>query len=328
MSLQDTRVFITGATGFLGSNLARHLARDHGARVTGGGRNLDAVSHLRGYGVDLQRADLLNLRRMRQLLDGQHIVLHLAAWMGSRHGDRERAWALNVYATGKLVEMAAEAGAERFVYVSSIAAYGVPGDQIVDESHPPALQDNTLYGRTKAEGELQAREVAQKTGLPLTIIRPGMIYGPGSRGWSLRIVRLIQKGVPIILGDGSGHAHPVYIDNLVRAMAAAAGVDSAQEQIFNVVDRAVSWRDWFGRYGELVGRQPRRLPLWLGRVGLSVAQYLPLGLAVDRDLLAYYTAKHVYSIARAESELGYRPAIDLDEGMRRTAAWLQKEGIL
>ncbi|HSM58879.1 MAG TPA: NAD(P)-dependent oxidoreductase [Candidatus Sulfomarinibacteraceae bacterium] len=328
MFLRDKTVFITGATGFLGSNLAQHLAQEHGARVIGSGRNLDAVAHLRRHGVNLQRADLLDLRRMRELLDGQRLVFHLAAWMGSRHGDRERAWALNVYATGKLVEMAAAAGAERFVYVSSIAAYGVSGDQIVDEDHPLSLQDNTLYGRTKAEGELQARETAQKFGLPLTIIRPGMIYGPGSRGWSLRIVRLIQKGVPVILGDGSGHAHPVYIDNLVRAMTLAAGAESAQAQVFNVVDRAVRWRDWFRHYGQMCGRQPRRLPLWLGRAGLSVAQYLPLGLAVDRDLLAYYTAKTTYSTARAESLLGYRPAVDLDEGMRRTEEWLRKEGVV
>jgi nucleoside-diphosphate-sugar epimerase len=328
MQWQDNSVLITGATGFIGGRLAQRLAEETDATVTGVGRNLRAVPFLADAGVRLEQADLLDFRRMRQLLQGQDIVYHVAAWVGPRHGDSHMAWALNVYVTTKLVEMAAEAGVTRLVYVSSMAAYGAPQARRIDESHPLALHDSAPYGRTKAQGETEGRRRAKKLGLEFVTIRPGMVYGPRSYGWSLRVVRLIQRGVPVIFGDGAGHAQPVYVDNLVDALLLAATKPAVAGETYNVVDQPLAWRDWFGRYGEMCGRKPRSLPLWLAQMGLNIARYLPTGLSVDRDLVTFYTSQAVYPTTKAEQELGYRAAIGLDEGMRRTEQWLRQEGHL
>ena len=328
MQWQDKSILITGATGFMGGRLAQRLAQETSATVTGAGRNLRAVPFLADAGVRLEEADLLDFRRMRQLLQGQDIVYHVAAWMGNRHGDAQMAWTLNVYATTKLVEMAAAAGVTRLVYVSSMAAYGPPQTNRVDESHPLAVRDSADYGRTKAQGETEGRRRAEELGLEFVTIRPGMVYGPRSYGWSLRIVRLIQRGVPVIFGSGDGHAQPVYVDNLVDALLLAGTAPAAAGEAYNVVDQPLAWRDWFERYGEMCGRKPRSPPLWLARLGLSAAHYLPIGLSVDRDLLTYYTAQAIYPTTKAERELGYRAATGIDEGMRRTEQWLRQEGHL
>ncbi|MDX1662447.1 MAG: NAD-dependent epimerase/dehydratase family protein [Candidatus Promineifilaceae bacterium] len=326
-ALAGRTVLVTGATGFIGGRLASRLARA-GAHVTGTGRNLRAAAHLEEEGVRLRHADLLDFRTMAELVRGQELIFHVAAWLGERHGGPEMAWPINVYATRTLAEQTARAGARRLVLVSSIAAYGPPKSATIDESQRVDPLQPDSYGRTKAEGELQARESARRNGLQLAVVRPGMVYGPHSYGWSLRMFRLVQRGVPVIAGDGTGHAHPVYVDNLIDGMLLAATHPEAVDEAFNFVDRPLPWRIWFEWYGTMAGRRPRRLPFWVVRLGLAAAVRLPLDLSIGRELLDYYTARAVYPTTKAERLLGYRPRVSLEDGMARTEEWLREAGHL
>lgn len=327
-SLTGKRVLVTGGTGFVGSHLAARLAGKEGALVTATGRNLEAVSYLQPLGVKLRRAHLLDFNSLREMISEVDVVFHVAAWLSSRHGPAADAWALNVFASEKIVRIAAASGVSRVVLVSSIAAYGPPERPVMDEGVSLDTRQRSVYGRTKAEGELRAMEAALQTDLDLVIARPGIIYGPGSYGWSRRMVQLVQRGAPVIFGDGAGHAHPVFVENLLDGLVLAASVPEAAGRAFNFVDRPVPWREWFGHYGRMCGREPRSLPLWLARLALFVAERLPLGLSIDRNLLTHYTNHSIYPINRAAKYLGYEPRVDLQEGMTRTEAWLRREQVL
>lgn len=317
---------MTGATGFIGGRLAKRLAQEPQTRVTGTGRNVEAGAALQKAGVAFRAAELLDFSAMRALVEGQDLVYHVAAWLGGRHGGKEMAWALNVYATIQLLQMAAAAGVRRFVYVSSIAAFGATRQEIVTEDHPVDVRQGAIYGRTKAEAELQAQQTARELGIELVIIRPGMVYGPGSNSWTVRMTELVQKRAPVIFGTGEGHAYPVYIDNLIDALVLAGERPEAAGEDFNLVDPPVTWREWFGAYGEIAGRKPVSAPLWVGRAALRVAEILPLGLGVDRDLIAYYTAKVVFPTDKARRILGYEPRVSFGEGMARAGAWMREAG--
>ncbi len=221
-ALKDKKVLVTGATGFVGGRLAERLAREEGAIVTGTGRDLDAVPHVVEAGVILQKADLLDEDAMRQAMVGQEIVFHVAAWLG-RHGGEQRAYALNVAATALAVRLAAEAGVKRFVQVSSIAAYGHPPKALyVDEDEPLDTEQEVIYGRTKALGEIRAFELGKDLGIEVTAVRPGLVYGPRAQSWTINMIKFVCKGVPVIFGDGKGHAYPIFIDNLVDGMLLTA----------------------------------------------------------------------------------------------------------
>lgn len=326
--LAGKRVLVTGATGFIGGRLAERLAVETGALVTATGRNMAAVPFLAAAGVNLRPADLLDLEAMGQLVAGQDIIFHVAAWLNNHHGAAEMAWLVNVFAVQALIRLAAEAGVGRFVLVSSVAAYGPPSRPVITEDVAVDPSQRSLYGRTKAEGDLLALRLGRELGLPVVVIRPGMVYGPRAQGWSVRMVRLIQRRVPLIFGDGAANACPIYIDNLVDGLLLAATRPEAVGQAFQMVDAPVSWREWFERYGQMCAIRPVRLPLAVARLALTLAEWLPLGLSIDRGLLAYYTANGHYPTTKANQLLGYRPAVSFGEGMAKTEAWLRAAGYL
>ena len=327
-SLQGKKILVTGATGFIGGRLAHRLATQEGAMVTGTGRRIDDAPILEKAGVKLVYGELLDFPRMRTLAEGQDVIFHVAAWLGPRHGGRGMAWPLNVLATLNLVRGAAEAGVSRFVHTSSIAAYGPPepGTELLTEATQVDPTQRAIYGRTKAEGEQKALALAQELEMELVIVRPGMVYGPGSYSWSKRMVELLQKRVPVIFGQGKGLAYQVYIDNLLDGMVLAAKILAAAGEDFHFVDPQVTWQQWFGRYGEMCHCPPVQIPMWLSRAVVRVAERLPLDLSVDRDLLRFYTAGTRYSMEKAKRLLNYQPQVGFPEGMACAEAWLRAEG--
>lgn len=326
-ALKNKKVLVTGATGFIGGRLAEILARGEGAIVTGTGRNLDAVPFLVDAGVSLQKADLLDEAAMRQAMAGQEVVFHVAAWLG-RHGGEQRAYALNVTATELAVRLAAEAGVKRFVQVSSIAAYGHPQQLLVDEDQPLDTEQEIIYGRTKAQGELAAFALGKELGLEVTAVRPGLVYGPRAQSWTINMIKLVCNGTPVIFGDGSGHAYPIFIDNLVDGMLLTAVHPKAAGEAYNMCDPAVTLREWFGFYGRMCGRKPRSIPLWAANLLLLLNKPLRLNLPLNRARLRMYKLKIDFPATKAMAQLGYQPRISIEEGMKITEAWLREAGYL
>ena len=325
--LREKSVLVTGASGFIGGQLAEQLSRKEGARVLGTGRRFSNEKALREAGVEIIRADLRDAATLSKLCTDKHVVFHMAAW-GGRQGGVKEAYAVNVDATRALAEAAAAAGVKRFVLASTVAAYGLPTVDEIDESVPIDVNQGDLYGRTKALGEQAALEVARRTGLPLTIVRPGMVYGPGSAVWTIGMLRMVQKGAPVLLGDGSGYAFPVYIDDVLDLLRRAATRPEAVGQAFNVCGPSIPWEQFFGYYARMSGRRLRRLPMFLAQLLARTNEFLALGLPLTPERVQYVSRRLQFSSARAERQLDFRFGVPLDEGMQRSEAWLRKEGYL
>ena len=324
-ALTNKSVLVTGATGFIGGHLAQRLATDEGANVTGTGRKLDAVPFLNEI-VTLQKADLLNREEMAAAVAGKEIVFHVAAWLSTRTDEEEMARKLNADAVRELIELSAEANVKRFILVSSIAAYGPPQKICMDEFTPIDANQPDLYGKTKAMGEQEAIAAAAKHNIELVIVRPGMVYGPRSYAWTVGMLKLVKKGVPTLFGRAEGHAFPVYIDNLCDMLILAAVKPDAVGEAFNAVDPPINWNQFFGYYGKMAGRKPRRLPMALAQSIVVLNKLFGLNVPLSRERLKFYQTKTVYPIKKSAEKLNYTPRIDINEGMARSEKWLRETG--
>lgn len=322
-----TPVLVTGATGFIGGHLAERLAGE-GLEVTGTGRRIDEARWLEDEGVQLRRADLLDREAIRELVSGHEVVFHAAGWL---YGDPDQARAVNVEATADLVRICAEERVRRVVHVSTLGAYrrpDSPADLPIDESHPLAPDSGGTYRRTKAEGELRARSVAAERGLGLTVARPGMVFGPRADTWTVRMCRAVCGGKRVLIGDGDGHFHPLYVEDLTDALRECATSPAAAGEAYNFCQDPVTFRAYLSEYGELCGREPKALPVWVARLMVAADRVPGVDVPLDETWLNLATNRLRFSTEKARRELGWTPQVGYERGMERTREWLRSEGFV
>ena len=279
------RVLVTGASGFLGRALVAALARE-GVHVCAAMReeaagfpaNVEVVRH----------GDLATRIQWRTLLSGIDCVVHLAGIAHARPGIPDRVYdEINHRATAELAAAAQRAGVKRLVFVSSIRAQSGPAARdILTEADEPRPTD--AYGASK----LAAERAVQASGVPYTILRPVLVYGPGVKGNFAALVRLAARKVPLPFGASVNRRSLLDRDGLVRAVAFVLGTRAAAGQIYIVADPApISLKDLITALRRGFGR-----PAWL----------VPVPRAALRAALRM--TGHGEDIARIDGELIASPA--------------------
>ncbi len=325
-SLAGKRVLVTGATGFIGEHVAQRL-HAVGAHVLALERTPGKGERLAQLGIEVVAGDITDRARMEAILSQNvQVVMHLAAWLGSRNW--RLAEPVNVLATRHLAQISAAVNVERFVFVSSIAVYGAIGNATVDED-TLLRPHGDPYGDSKIRAEAALREVAEQTGLPYVIVRPGMVYGPGSRTWTLRVAQWAKAGRIPIIGGGRGSAFPIYIDDLVDLLLLCAVHPRAVGEIFNAVsDGPITLAEYLGGYMRMIPTtRAIRVPCWVARFIAALADPFVRRYRLT-TVIGQMCGRGQISNRKAKDLLGWSPRVPLAEGLRRSEAWLRAEGIL
>jgi nucleoside-diphosphate-sugar epimerase len=323
------RVALTGGTGYTGSRLlARLAARGDQVRAlarAGGARSAQP-------GVEWVEGDLADASALARLVEGTDAVVHVAAvYRTAGHPDayyRD----VNVGGTERLLEAAARQGVRRFVHTSTVGVHGHVAHPPADESAPMSPGD--IYQETKAEGERLALDLGKRRGVPVAVIRPGAIYGPGERRL-LKLFRAIARGRYAIVGDGSAYYHPVYVEDLLDGFLLLLERPEAVGEPFIIAGpRYVSQRE----LADVIARAtdgrvlPFRVPAWpLQALGTLVeAVCVPFGIEppLHRRRVDFWVKSRAFSIEKARRRLGYAPRVDLEEGVAYTAASYREAGWL
>jgi len=328
------RVLITGGTGFIGKHLLRALcAAGHSCRVLV--RPESDLAPLAELVLEVVRGDVTDPSSLRGIADGMDVVYHLAAagHVTAQSPDAyARFRALNVDGTRHLIAACLGSGISRFIHFSSTAAVGPVRRPIIDETTP--CQPQTPYQRSKYESEQVALAAWQQEGFPAVILRPCMVYGPDGKGEFLKICRLMARGIFPRVGRGANLTPIVHVRDVVQAASSAATRARPGEVYF--VASAQSYPAATIRQHVLaalgVWRPYPYVPLWLvlaGAYGLeTVARWTGRTPLVTRQNIRSTVADRVFDIRKARRELGYQPAVPLDEGIRETVAWFRQEGVL
>jgi 2-alkyl-3-oxoalkanoate reductase len=317
------RVFITGANGFIARALATRL-RELGAQVSG-------VDLTASPADQVVAGSTVEPQRWADHLRGVDVVVHTAALV-SNAAPLDKAWEVNVLGTQRVLRAAAAAGVARFVHLSSIAAYGFDFANGVDESDPVRVSGYS-YVDTKVNSEHVVLAAQAAGEIATTIIRPGDVWGPESRPWTIIPLEMIGKGQMILPAHGKGIFSPVYIDNLVDGVILALASDDAVGQIFNLTDGyGISCADYFGRLATMAAGKVRTLPtpaaLRLATVLGAVQRRLGMQSELTAATVGMLRRTGTYSIEKARTKLGFEPAVSLDEGMRRVEQWARAEGLI
>lgn len=323
------KALVTGANGFIGAALTAELLR-RGVAVRAVCRSPRKGAALAELGAEVVAGDVQDRARLTALAHGCDVFFHVAAAM---EGRAAYTYNVNVLGAQNAVAAASQAQCERFVHISTIAVYGFHVQGVVREEQPLRPSRNDHYALSKAYGERAVQREAARTGVPLTIIRPAYVYGEGSTFWSRQLYELCRRLPMPLVNGGSGNAHPIYIGDLCDLIICAAQHPNAIGQIFNAApDPAPTWAEFLGYYARMANRA-ERLPIPAAPI-LAIA---PIVTALTRlrgtplDLAGYVrmlTHRATYSMAKAAEQLDWRARTTLEEGMRRTALWLQRTNSL
>ena len=301
------KAVVTGAGGFVGSRLVDRLVAD-GHEVLGVARR--PLSPRPGLTVHL----LPELRgfQWEGLLGSGDVVFHLAAFAHADARESEdRYHEVNVQVTSALLEAARRAKVSRFVFTSSVKVMGESSVRPFHEADPPCPED--AYGRTK----LAAERAIAASGVSFSILRPPLVYGPRVRANFLRLLRAIDRGVPLPLGSVRNCRSFVYVDNLVEALMHAAVAEATENQTMFVSDgEDLSTPDLIRGLARAMAMKARLVPVPIFLLRLAGV----LGgktEALDRLLgsLQVDPAKLLAS--------GWRPSVSVEEGLERTSEWYE-----
>ncbi|MCC7361825.1 MAG: NAD-dependent epimerase/dehydratase family protein [Anaerolineales bacterium] len=318
------KYFVTGATGFVGGRVAR-LLRAEGHAVNALVRQPAAAAALAALGVQLFPGDVTDPASLPAGMRGVDGVFHIAGWYKIGQRDKRPGQRVNVEGTRHVLTAMRDLGIPKGVYTSTLAVNSDTHGAVADESYHFHGRHLSEYDRTKAAAHDLAREFSH-AGLPLVIVMPGGIYGPGdtsSLGESLR--QYLQRRLPLLpSGTALTFAH---VDDVARAHLLALEQGHAG-QSYIIAGPAHTLIDFFQTAEAITGVPAPRLhaPPGLLRAAAALMGLLEKVVPIEgtynsESLRVLAGVTYLGTNAKARRELGYAPR-DLREGLTETFAEL------
>jgi len=334
--MQKKKILITGATGFIGQHLTEELVKNdqYDYEIYCGVRKTSNTSFLETLDVNFRHLDLNDYDSFPSAVENIDTVIHLAANFDF-HAKKQDLIKYNVEATEKLARACLEEQkVDHFVYCSSTEALGVVENGNENAEYNP--DDN--YGLSKQKAEQMLFDLAEEESLPLTIVRPSGVYGPGDQYVFTEIIQALDKGVvKAIPGDGKANIHFTYITDIVQGFCRIIEQPekSIGETFIIASDEPQSYLEIIETVAEILEVKPPSLhvPPFLAKLGMPLLSFYYKLRGVDlfplrANAVQKMTSSRSYSNSKIKDMLGYQPRIKFQEGVKKTVYWLQTENLL
>jgi nucleoside-diphosphate-sugar epimerase len=302
--------------------------------------------------MEIVLCDILDPHQIRQAMGGVSCVIHCAKGPSKQS---------IVQGTRNMLAAALDQGVERFVYLSTAEVYGNPAGKI--DEMLPCQKTGNLYGDAKMEAEETCWEYQAK-GLPVTVIRPSIVYGPFSTTWTVEIARKLLSGNwGIFKGHGDGMCNLIYVSDLASAILMAAHDEHAIGEAFNLngPDR-LTWNQYFQRFNEALGlpelraiepegarlraaliepvrtaakfvrnhfEKPIKKVAASYRPAKQLMKYVEQTMKTSARLTDFglFSRQAFYTASKVQELIGFKPRFDVEMGLQLTISWLRQVGL-
>ena len=325
------RAFVTGGSGFTGSHLCRRLV-DKGYSVKALVRKTSKKDHLEKLGVQLVYGDLTDLPAQNGAFENVDVVFHVAAAYRQEGISKEQFWKVNVDGTKSMLEAARDHGIKRFVHCSTVGVQG-------EIEHPPAKETDSYkpgdhYQESKMEGEKLALGFFDAHKMEGVVVRPVGIYGPGDTRF-LKLFKFINNGKFRMIGKGDVLYHLTYVEDLVDGIILAGEKKNAIGNTYTIGgNEYLTLKELVKLIAKVLDKPvpDKQIPLAPVYVAATVCESIcrPLGIEppLYRRRLDFFTKDRAFDISKAKTDLNYQPKMSLQEGLKLTAGWYKKHGML
>lgn len=326
------KAFVTGANGFIGSNLVKGLV-SRGYEVSGLVLYRTSIKSIEKTGCKIIYGDIRRVSDFENHLDRIDVVFHLAAKV-SDWGSWKDFYEINVASSKSLIEACVRKGVKRFVFISSLAVHKPKGYENGDES---CARDNRNfpYALSKIMVEEFLEECYEKGRIETTIIRPGVFpFGPEDMTSFYKIAKAMEKGFFGYVNGGRSLLCTAYVENFVDGIILAGEKDEARGKIYVIGDNTkITWKELIEIFARHLKISPPKisLPYSLVKViALSMeGVFKALSISSSPPLTNYRVSlvakDFFFSSEKAVRELGYIPRVSIDEGVKRTVEWYMEK---
>lgn len=323
-------VLVTGATGFVGKQLALNLAGS-GHKVHALYRSEAKIADLKHDNIRLFKGNLTDLQSINKAMKGCEQVYHLAAFAAVWTRKPDEIYEQNVQGTVNILESALKCNVKRVVHTSTAGVFGPSGEKPNSEDSPMAESHFIHYDSSKAQAE-EKIEAYVREGMDVVMVNPTRIYGPGNLGDSNGVTRMIRDYISgswhIIPGDGRSKGNYVFLDDVVDGHILAMERGRTGEK-YLLGGSNLSFNEFFSILREVSGCKHLliKIPLFIGiaisAIMLAMAILTGRKPLITPGLLKRYSHHWTVSSEKAKTDLGYDP-IDFREGLNKTLEWLEK----
>lgn len=322
---------VTGATGFIGSHIAQRLVKE-GEEVIALVRKTSNIEFLSSLGVKFAYGDINDLESLKAPMQGVDTVYHSAA-LADEWISPEEARRVNVDGTRNLLDVARASGVKRFVFVSSLAVLGMR-DHHGTSADAPYHKTGDSYIDTKIDSEELAINYYKKYGFPVTVVRPGFVFGPRDNKLIPRLSDRLDKKQFMFIGSGKNKINMVYIENLIDAIILAGRSEKAIGQKYNVtndsgmtIEGLISQIVDIWKFEKPTKHIPKFVAYLVCNILTAIARLTKAKEPpyITKTRIKFLSLNLDFDITKTKRDLGYSPRISMAEGLKRTKEWIDSQ---
>lgn len=325
------KYLVTGATGFLGPYLIRKLiSSGHTCKCLV--RDTSDTDFLEEVGAELFQGDITKKNTLTGIADDTDVLIHMATLghVSNFTVAEEMFESINVQGTVHIMQEALRAGTKKVIHCSTVAAMGICSD--IPATETSTCNPHHPYGRSKLKAEKEVLKMVSDSGLPASIIRFSMVYGPGDPRDMLKLTRMAKKNLFPKIGNRPKLTPLIHAEDAVQGLLLAVEKGKIGEIYLITNPQSIP----FDRIRKIietglgVSRFPLYIPEWAALVMASLSEKIFSSLGktppVSRKNIESTLADRVFSIQKAQQELGLQPAIDPEPGLLETVLWYKHNG--